>query len=113
MIAILLVIMVILGIIALFGLIVLVGNVVGILLTLLFAGLIGWAADAILPGHVPFGFIGAILAGLVGSWLGVALFGTIGPTIFHIPVISAFLGALIIALVYSLLVVPLTSRRAA
>ncbi|HEX5416301.1 MAG TPA: GlsB/YeaQ/YmgE family stress response membrane protein [Chloroflexota bacterium] len=110
---IILIVMIVLGIIALIGLISLIGNVIGVILTVLFAGLIGWAADAIIPGRVPFGFLGAILAGLFGSWLGVALFGAIGPTIFHIPVISAFIGAVIIALVFSLLITPLSHRRAA
>ncbi|MBX6770586.1 MAG: GlsB/YeaQ/YmgE family stress response membrane protein, partial [Chloroflexi bacterium] len=60
-------------------------------------------ADAIVPGEIPFGFLGAILAGLIGSWLGVAILGAIGPVIFHIPIISALIGAIIVALVYSLL----------
>jgi len=111
MIALILVIMLILGMVALYGLFVIVGSVIGILLTLLMAGFVGWAADALVPGHVPFGFVGAILAGLFGSWLGVALFGRLGPYLFHIPVISAFLGALIISVAFSLLLPSLTQQR--
>ena len=74
-------------------------NLLGVLLMLVVAGLVGVLADAIVPGRLPWGFLGAILAGLVGSWLGVALFGEIGPTIFGIPIISAFIGALIVAFV--------------
>jgi uncharacterized membrane protein YeaQ/YmgE (transglycosylase-associated protein family) len=53
-------------------------NLLGVLLMLVVAGLVGVLADAIVPGRLPWGFLGAILAGLVGSWLGVALFGEIG-----------------------------------
>src|SRR5579875_1024947 len=96
-------VLIVLAIIALVGLILIIGNVIGVILTLIVAGLIGLLADAIVPGEIPFGFLGAILAGLIGSWLGVAILGSIGPVIFHIPIISALIGAIIVALVYSLL----------
>lgn len=98
-----LIFMLILGVIAFIGLLLLIGNLFGLILTLFMAGLIGALAEAIVPGRIPYGFFGAILAGLVGSWLGVALVGPIGPSIFHVPVISAFIGALIVAFIYSLL----------
>ncbi len=100
---ILLIILLILAIIAVFGLFSLVGSVIGVILTLIVAGLVGLVAEAIVPGRIPYGFLGAILAGLIGSWLGVALIGSIGPNIFHIPVISALVGAIIVAFVYSIL----------
>ncbi|MGH2460663.1 MAG: GlsB/YeaQ/YmgE family stress response membrane protein [Chloroflexota bacterium] len=100
--AIVLIILLILGVIAFVGLVLLVGNLIGAILTLIVAGLIGLIAEAIVPGRIPFGFFGSILAGLIGSWLGVALIGPIGPFIFHVPVISAFVGAVIIAFLYSL-----------
>src|SRR5438270_402266 len=34
------------------------GLVVGVLLHLLMAGLIGWLADTLIPGRVPYGFLG-------------------------------------------------------
>lgn len=100
---ILLVVLVILAILALFGMFTIVGDVIGLVLTLVVAAIVGALADAVVPGNVPYGFLGSMLAGIVGSWLGVALLGTIGPVLFGIPIISALIGALIVTFVYSLL----------
>ncbi len=107
----LLILLVILAIIALFGLFAIIGSLIGLILTLVVAGLVGVVADAIVPGEVPYGFLGAILAGLFGSWLGTLLFGRIGPVIFNVPIISALIGAIILAFVYSLLSHQLVNRR--
>src|SRR5438093_8939480 len=69
----------------------------GLLLHLFMAGLIGALADALIPGKLPWGWVGAVLAGLVGSWLGVRLIGHVGPGLFGVPLIPAFVGALILA----------------
>jgi uncharacterized membrane protein YeaQ/YmgE (transglycosylase-associated protein family) len=74
---------------------------VGLALHLFMAGLIGALANAIVPGRLPWGWVGAILAGLVGSWLGERLIGYVGPELFGVPLIPAFVGALILALVVS------------
>jgi len=42
------------------------------------------------------GLVTAIIAGLVGSWLGTAIVGHIGPRVFGVPIIPAFIGAVII-----------------
>ncbi|TAK33545.1 MAG: GlsB/YeaQ/YmgE family stress response membrane protein [Chloroflexota bacterium] len=70
---------------------------------LVMAGIIGWLADQIVPGRMPFGVLGAVVAGLLGSWLGWILIGNFGPPIFGIRVIPAFLGALILTAAVSLL----------
>jgi len=71
---------------------------------LLIAGFVGYLADVIVPGRLPWGWLGAILAGLVGSWIGVALFNllhlprwleVIRPG--GIPLIPALVGAIIVA----------------
>jgi len=74
----------------------------GLLMTLLVAGVVGWAADAVVPGKLPGGWLGAVLAGIVGGWLGSLVFSwfhlqRIGPDIAGIDVVPAFVGALIIA----------------
>ncbi|MHB8992425.1 MAG: GlsB/YeaQ/YmgE family stress response membrane protein [Chloroflexota bacterium] len=74
----------------------------GVIVTLLIAGLVGWLADVIVPGRMPWGWLGAILAGLVGSWLGTALLGRMGPVIAGIPIIPALIGAIILALIVEL-----------
>ena len=78
-------------------------SLLGVILTLIIAGIVGWLADLIVPGRLPFGWLGAIVAGLIGSWLGVMLFGSIGPVLAGIPVISALIGAVIFAFIVSLI----------
>ena len=99
----LLVILVILAIVALFGLWQIVGSVVGLVITVIVAAIIGWIADLIVPGNTPYGFLGAALAGVLGSWLGVALLGRVGPDIAGFPLISAIIGAIIVTAIYALL----------
>lgn len=77
---------------------------VGFLLTLLVAGFVGWAADAVIPGRLPGGWLGAVLAGIVGGFLGTLLLGRVGPTIFDVNIIPAFVGAAVIAVVAELAV---------
>ncbi len=78
-------------------------NVLGVVVQLVIAGLVGALADAVVPGRIPFGWLGAILAGLIGSWIGVQLFGRIGPELAGIPVISALVGAVILAFMVEIL----------
>ncbi|MCC6174243.1 MAG: GlsB/YeaQ/YmgE family stress response membrane protein [Chloroflexi bacterium] len=77
----------------------------GFLLTLVVAGLIGWAADSIVPGKLPWGWVGAVLAGIVGGFAGSLILGGFGPAIFGVRVIPAFVGAVIIAVLVELLTV--------
>jgi uncharacterized membrane protein YeaQ/YmgE (transglycosylase-associated protein family) len=79
-------------------------GIVGLLFTLLIAGLIGWAADQLVPGgRLPGGWLGAVLTGVLGAFLGHALFallrfGHVGPVLFGVEVLPAFVGAVIVAL---------------
>lgn len=66
-------------------------------LMLLVAGFVGWLAGQIVSGKRSYGWLGATLAGLVGSWLGHALLGPVGPALFGVRLVPAFLGALILA----------------
>ena len=79
-----------------------VGHAIGLVLMLFMAGLVGWLADAIVPGRLPYGWLGAIAAGLIGSWLGTLVLGHLGPNLFGVPVIPAFVGAVILAVVAEL-----------
>ena len=79
-------------------------TVAGFLLTLLVAGLVGWAADAVIPGRLPGGWLGAILAGSIGGFLGTLVMGHIGPTIAGVNLIPAFIGAAVIAVAAELTV---------
>lgn len=77
-------------------------TIVGFLLTLVVAGLVGWAADAVVPGRLPGGWIGAVLAGIIGGFIGTLALGNIGPTVFGINLIPAFIGAAAIAVIAEL-----------
>ena len=72
-------------------------HVVGLALYLLMAAVIGALADAVVPGRLPYGLLGAVLAGIVGSWLGVLLLPRLGPSIFGFPLIPGFVGAVVLA----------------
>jgi uncharacterized membrane protein YeaQ/YmgE (transglycosylase-associated protein family) len=84
------------------GSILAVGFTIGLLLTLIMAGLVGWAADAVVPGRLPGGWFGAVLSGLIGGLIGTWLFHLLGIRepgfeLFGIHLIPAFVGALVIA----------------
>jgi uncharacterized membrane protein YeaQ/YmgE (transglycosylase-associated protein family) len=79
-------------------------QLVGLILHLFMAAVIGALADAVVPGRLPYGLLGAMVAGLVGSWLGTLLLrqvvgplGPLGLSVFGVPLIPAFLGAVLVA----------------
>src|SRR2546423_14201188 len=69
-----------------------------LLMTLLIAGLVGWAADAVVPGKLPGGWFGAVLAGMIGGRLGHLVVAlphppSLGAVIGRVHPISPVLGA--------------------
>lgn len=64
----------------------------GFLILLVVAAIVGAIGEMIAGGKVPGGWLGSILAGLIGAWLGGMLLH-IGPVIGGIDVISAIIGA--------------------
>ncbi len=85
-------------------------GILGFLLMLVVAAIIGWLADLIVPGRLPWGWIGAIIAGLVGAWIGHALLGDFGPVIGGLAIIPALIGAIVFAFLLEL-VLKATVRR--
>lgn len=81
-----------------------------IIVILLVGALIGWLADLMVPGRLPFGFIGAIIAGLVGSWIGGTLIGQWGPTLGGYYVIPSLIGAAIFAFIVAFVMKALARR---
>lgn len=71
-------------------------GLVGLLATLALAGFIGWAADQIIPGELPYGWLGAVLAGFVGGLVGNLLPIPQGPAILGIHLLPTFIGALLV-----------------
>lgn len=67
------------------------------LLTLAVAGFVGWLADLAVPGELPYGWLGAVVAGVVGGWIGALVLGNMGPALFGVHIIPAFVGAAVLA----------------
>ena len=75
----------------------------GFILMLVIAALVGWIADMVVPGDFPLGWLGSIVAGLVGAYIGGTLLGQFGPQIGGIYLIPAIIGAIILSFVVELL----------
>jgi uncharacterized membrane protein YeaQ/YmgE (transglycosylase-associated protein family) len=71
--------------------------------TLIIGGIIGAIAGAITSRDMPMGWIGNIVGGLIGAWLGQALLGTWGPQLAEIAIFPAIVGAVVLVLVVSLI----------
>jgi uncharacterized membrane protein YeaQ/YmgE (transglycosylase-associated protein family) len=75
---------------------------VGLVIKLALAGLIGGLADMAVPGKLPYGALGAVVAGMVGGWVGSALLPNLGPSLWGIELIPTFLGAVVVVGAYEL-----------
>jgi uncharacterized membrane protein YeaQ/YmgE (transglycosylase-associated protein family) len=77
-------------------------TLVGFLILLVVAAIAGACGELIAGGKVPGGWIGSIIAGLIGAWLG-GLIVHIGPTIEGVQIIPAIIGAALFVVVLRLL----------
>lgn len=79
----------------------------GFLLMLLVAAIVGFIADALVPGRLPGGWVGAIIAGLIGSALGGYVFSAAnvpsGPVIGGLAIIPSILGAALVVFLWGLI----------
>lgn len=69
----------------------------GFILMIIVAAIVGWIADLVVPGELPFGIIGSIIAGIIGAFIGSALLGNFGPQVGGIALIPAIIGAIVFA----------------
>ena len=83
---------------------------IGVIVTLVIAGVVGWVAWKFVPIKLPYGFLGAVVAGLLGSWLGGVLLGDVGPELGGIAIFPALVGSLILA-VFSTVIRRTTMER--
>jgi len=87
---------------------------------LIVAAVIGFVAESLVGRRLPFGFVGAIIAALVGAWLltKVIIISGIGDIdVYGVPIMRALVGAIILVAVWQLLTSGLgrgrySSRRA-
>lgn len=70
---------------------------------LLIGAVIGAVAGALTSRGTPMGWIGNILAGLIGSWLGESLLGSWGPTIAGMALVPSIIGAVILVVIVSMI----------
>ncbi len=75
----------------------------GLLWQLLIGAIIGAVAGALTSRSAPAGWIGNIVAGLVGSWLGEMLLGSWGPNVAGMAIVPSIIGALILVIITSML----------
>lgn len=76
----------------------------GLLWQLLIGAIIGAVAGALTSRNVPMGWIGNIIAGLIGSWLGEMLLGGWGPSVAGMAIVPSIIGAVILVLISSMLI---------
>ncbi len=73
---------------------------------LIVAAVVGFVAEIIVGWRLPFGFIGAIIAALVGVWLMtqvIVLTGIGDINIYGVPIIRALIGAIILVAIWHLI----------
>lgn len=81
---------------------------------LIVAAIVGLVAEALVGWRLPFGFIGAIIAAIIGIWLmtQVIIISGIGDiNVFGVPIIRALIGALIFVALWHLITYSLWRRR--
>ncbi len=55
------------------------GDCLGLIAMLIMLSILGWVIDLIVPGRMPYGWLGGIAAAIIGGLIGGFLFGTFGP----------------------------------
>jgi uncharacterized membrane protein YeaQ/YmgE (transglycosylase-associated protein family) len=81
---------------------------------LIIAAIVGLVAEGLVRYHLPFGFVGAIIAALVGIWLmtNVIIISGIGDiNVYGVPLFRALIGALILVAIWKLVTYGFARRR--
>jgi len=84
------------------------------ILYLLIAAIVGLVAEGLVRYHLPFGFVGAIIAALIGIWLmtNVIIITGLGDIIvFQVPLIRALFGAIVLVGIWKLITYGFARRR--
>jgi uncharacterized membrane protein YeaQ/YmgE (transglycosylase-associated protein family) len=85
-----------------------------VIIYLLVAAIIGIVAESIVGWRLPFGIIGAIIAALAGAWLmtQVIVLNGIGDYyVYGVPILRAFIGAIILVAIWHLITFRAWRRR--
>ena len=84
------------------------------ILYLLIAAIVGLVAEGLVRYHLPFGFVGAIIAALIGIWLmtNVIIISGLGDVnVFGVPIIRALFGAIVLVGIWKLITYGFARRR--
>ncbi|MBM4418054.1 MAG: GlsB/YeaQ/YmgE family stress response membrane protein [Chloroflexi bacterium] len=73
-----------------------------IVMKLVMSGFIGGLADAVVPGRLPYGPLGAVAAGIFGGVVGGTLLPSLGPPLFGVEIVPTFLGALAVVGIFEI-----------
>ena len=86
-----------------------------LVLYLVIAAIIGYLAERVVKSSVPFGIVGSIIVALIGIWLmtRVLVINGIGDIyLFNVPLIRAFIGAILLVLIWRAITYRRVPRRA-
>ncbi|BCL79930.1 hypothetical protein ccbrp13_23950 [Ktedonobacteria bacterium brp13] len=80
----------------------------GLIMYLVIALIVGVIAEFIVGWRVPFGIVGAIIAGIIGVWLmtkvlNVQIDGLNDPVLYGVPLIHGLIGSIILIAIWHLL----------
>ena len=81
---------------------------------LIIAAIVGLVAEGLVRYHLPFGFVGAIIAALIGIWLmtNVIIITGLGDVnVFGVPIIRALFGAIVLVGIWKLITYGFARRR--
>lgn len=81
-----------------------VGDCFGLIAMLIMLAIIGWVIDLIVPGRMPYGWLGGIIAAVIGGILGGWIFGTFGPAATFSGFTLAFIPALLGGIIFGFIV---------
>lgn len=65
---------------------------------IIIGAVIGAVASMIINRDMPWGWVGNILGGLVGAWLGESVLGVWGPSVAGMALVPAIIGAIVVVL---------------
>jgi uncharacterized membrane protein YeaQ/YmgE (transglycosylase-associated protein family) len=76
------------------------------LVYLIVAAIVGFVAEALVGRRLPFGFVGAIIAALIGVWLltkVIIITGIPDIIVYGVPIVKALIGAIILVALWQLI----------
>ena len=77
---------------------------------LIVGAIIGVIGQAIVGRDMPLGWVGNIIGGLAGAWLGTRLLGNWGTHVADMAIFPAIIGAIIVVFIVSLIIGGMRSR---